>query len=106
MIVRESELIKVKAMSKSMAKQIQVVNISYDEIAKQIIEGFRNDTVRPTGWACGEVIDGIPNNSKAWLVEYEGNWYWITAPYGGKLGEGQPEWMTVCCKNLPQVFIG
>jgi hypothetical protein len=102
---KDTDLIKVKAMSKNMAKQVTVV-VYHDEIGKKILEGFRADTVRPTAWACGEVLDGIPDNVRAWLVSFEGNWYWISAPYGGKVADGSPEWMQVCSKNLPQVFIG
>lgn len=105
-MITEAPLIKVKTLSAKMARQIQVVHWSYDEIAKEIHEGFMEDTVRPIGWAQGEVIDGIPDNVRAWLVQYDGNWYWISAPYGGKLGPGQPDWMAVCCKNLQQIFIG
>jgi hypothetical protein len=89
-IPHESELVKVKALSKSMARQIMVVHTSYDEMTKRIVEEFRIGTIRPIAWACGEVIDGIPNGCKVWLVEFEGNLYWVNAPYGGKITEGQP----------------
>ena len=103
--MNEVPLIKVKAMSKSMARQVTVTYFN-DDMGRKIVEGFRHDTVRPTAWACGEVLDGIPDNVRAWLVQFEGNWYWIPAPYGGKCEDSQPEWMKVCCKNLSQVFIG
>lgn len=104
-MLQEAHLIKVKAMSKSMARQVTVTHFN-DEVGKKIVDGFRSDIVRPTAWAAGEVLDGIPDNARAWLVSFEGNWYWISAPYAGKCEEGVPEWMKVCCKNLPQIFIG
>lgn len=108
MSFNETPLIRVKAMTKYMAKQITVTHYN-DAVGKEIIEAMKNDLCRPIAWASGEVLDGIPDCSKAWLIQYPhgtGNFYWLPAPYGGKVDKFSPEWMSVCAKNLPQVFIG
>lgn len=101
----EAPLIKVKAMSRSMAKQVTVLAFS-DDLCREIIKAFQADTCRPLAWCQGEVLDGIPDNTRAWLVEYEGTLYWITAPYKGRCGDGTPEWMQTCTRGLQQVFVG
>lgn len=104
MLLRESELIKVKAMSKSMAKQIQICTPYGDETYRAIIKAFEADTCRPIGWVAGDTV--CADGYKYWLVDYEGQFYFVLAPYAGRASQGTPEWMQICCKNLPQVFIG
>ncbi len=107
-MITSKPLVQVKAMSKAMAKQVQVAPNNSDEW-KAILEALRTDMTRPTGWASGEIIDGIPDNTRAWLVQYpfpNGDYWWIAAPYGGKVTNGVPDWMKVCTENLTQIFVG
>ena len=104
-MIRDVSLVKVKALTKKMAEQIQLT--SYTEpIGKRILEALRQDYVRPLAWASGGVIDGIPEVGRAWLIEFESQLFWMSAPYGGRVSDSTPEWMETCCKNLPQLFIG
>lgn len=98
----ETSLIKVKAMTKNMAKQIKVCHLMTSP-GREILEDLRNDYVRPIAWASGQLLDGYPDNQVVWLIEWKGNWHWLEAPYGGK---SNIEWMQNCTKNLPQIFIG
>jgi len=104
-MLQNKPLITVKALSTKMAKQISIAYLN-EGVGRKILEAFKSDTCRPIAWANGEVLDGIPDMSKAWLVEFEGTLYWMVAPYCGKCDETSVEWMKVCCKDLPQVFIG
>jgi len=104
-MLHDVNLVKVKTLNRRMAAQIEVA--TYDSpLGKQILKDLREDLTRPLAWAQGEMVDGIPDMGKAWLMSHEGNLCWLSAPYGGKVSDSSPEWMVDCCKNLPQVFIG
>lgn len=102
--MKSIDLIKVKSLTAKMARQITVVHFN-DVMGKTLIEYMKKDFVRPLAWASGEVLDGIPDMSKAWLIEFEGNLYWMAAPYNGKIDESSPDWMKTCVAGLQQVFI-
>jgi len=103
--MRDTNIIKVKTLSKKMAAQIQPAKLPDGKVGKQISAALMNGTLKPIAWAQGNMIAGVPNTGRAWLIEFLGELYWAAAPYGGKVSEGTPDWLARCAKDLPQVFI-
>lgn len=97
-------LLEITAINKKMAKQITVLHTG-NPTYRAILRGLENDTIRPFGWVASETIDGIPDNSQAWLVEYNKTLYWIPRPFQPRPDYGmvEPPWM-IQLKPL-QIFV-
>lgn len=94
-------------ISRRVAGQIRVARYP-DKPFKELMEGFRGDTLRPMGWVDGECLPSGHDYGPVWLVEYEGGLWWIKAPYQGdpeKATEDQKGWMVLCTKGLKQIFL-
>jgi hypothetical protein len=86
MAVKEMALVKVVALSKGHARQVEVADV-HGAPWKAMREALEKDHVRALGWANGRVlfdagVPGVPDNhaSLFWLVEHEGRLWWFQVP--------------------------
>lgn len=93
-------LVKVKTMTKSMAKQIQVVKLDWKEGSpfRKIRAALEADTVRPLGWTPGMNL-GCSDEVDFWLIEFEGRLWWFMT---NNVGTAKLEFDV---NKVPQIFV-
>jgi hypothetical protein len=82
MSTKIKNLLSVTTLTKKLASQIQVASYSHDpeSLHRKIMHALANDKLTPIGWCNGNVLDGIPDGCRAWLVKHQGQLVWIVAP--------------------------
>jgi hypothetical protein len=91
MTTKTENLLTVKVISKSIAKQIRVLpvgyrpNSPYTQAAAALAEG----SIQPLGSVPGGVV-GSGNEVDFWLVKWENHYWWFMAPTCGALADKYP----------------
>lgn len=84
--ITDSALLKVKTLSRSMAKQIQFVpyKIEPGSLWNQIRDGLLDGRLKPIGWVHQDAL-GSSYPCGFWLVFYQARYWWFMAPNGSDL---------------------
>lgn len=103
-LVQEKALIKIKTLTPKIAAQITVVNFDSraNGLFMKIRTAYREEKAEVIGWVAYDAIDlpsvYRPASGRLWLVELEGDYYWIPSP-----DLTSSDWIH---QNPKQLFIG